>query len=100
MQAIAHPWVMTCRRTAYAAAVSALCAMALPAGAMEFDHTERIEEAAADAGCAVSKIGKGKKRSGKMVYRVTCDADGDASVREVACALNDCVFEDMGVREQ
>lgn len=95
MQAIAHPWVMTCRRTAYAAAVSGLCVAALPVAAMEFDHTERIEEAAADAGCAVNKIGKGK-----MVYRVTCEADGGESVREVACALNDCVFEDMGVREQ
>ena len=100
MQAIAHQWVMTCRRTAYAAAALVLCGVALPAPAMEFDHTERIEAAATDAGCALNKIGKGKKRSGKMVYRVTCDADGATSEREVACKLNNCVFEDTGTREQ
>ena len=60
--------------------------------AMELDHTDRIEQAAAETGCAVRAISDGKKRSGQMVYRVTCDENGTSIEREVTCKFNACTF--------
>ena len=100
MQAIARHSAMNRRQTICAALPLWLLGGVSSANGMEFDHTERIEAAAADVGCIVGRIGKGKKRGGEMVYRVTCDADGGPLVHEVACKLNRCVFKDDGVEEQ
>ena len=100
MQAIARHSAMTGGLATYAASLLWLLGAVSAANAMEFDHTERIEAAAGEVGCVVGKIGKGKKRGGEMVYRVTCDADDAPLVREVACKLNRCVFRDDGVKEQ
>jgi len=60
--------------------------------AMELDHSDRIETAAKESGCALRDISEGKKRSGQMVYRVTCEQNGTAVEREVACKFNACTF--------
>ncbi len=94
MQADERVSPMPFLRSASVAWVLAICAVGGPAAAMEVDHTDRIEEAAEQTGCVIEKIGKGKKKSSAMVYPVTCNADGEPAVRKVACALNQCTFED------
>ena len=100
MQAIARHSVMIGRLIAYAVMLLGLFGGASAANGMAFDHTERIEAAAADVGCAIGKIGKGRKRGSEMVYRVTCNADGSPSSYDVACKLNRCILKDDETRER
>ncbi len=89
MQAIARSGARRKLRFAISAIPLSVGSVGGSALAMELDHTDRIEQTAAEAGCAVRD---GKKRSGQMVYQVTCEEKGTTVDREVACKFNACVF--------
>lgn len=94
MQAIARLSDPRRRRVSALLATLSPLVFSGPSVAMDVDFTERIHDAGLETGCSVQKIGKGKKRSGRMVYPVTCEENGVTIERKVACKLNACVFTD------